>query len=522
MRFWALAVLAACGGVEVPDVPPETNAPSFAPTALRRLSRAEYLASLDAVFGLSMPDLALPADDRVGAFVSNVATPLTVAGVDQYSAAAKQVGRALRGDAETRLGCSPLTPPCVEAWVRETGRLAWRRTLTNTDVEELLALYAQGSEPARGFAMVVEALLQAPDFLYLLESGTEVKGRVVLDGPSIAARLAYFLTGAPPDGALLDAAEAGELNDVQGVEDEARRLLATRRAVDRVVDLHLAWLGVDRIEQVNHDTERFPLWDAELRAAMREEVGAFVRFVYTRSDGRISTLLSAPWAFPTGPLWKVYGLEPVEGSGPVGVPPEQRAGLLTLPGVQATHAHFGSTSVVHRGVLIYERLLCGTLGSPPDGTDLTPVVVGAEDPQDKRAIFAEHESNPACAACHKAIDPAGFAFEHYGPLGDYRTFAPEEGRAVDAGGTLATGTDIDGYVANGVELAQRLANSADVRRCVARQWYAAAVGRSDDARDEESIEALDQRFAASGGDLRVLLAALVTSDAFRMRQAVTP
>src|SRR5206468_1195408 len=92
-----------------------------------------------------------------------------------------------------------------------------------------------------------------------------------------------------------------------------------------------------------------------------------------------------------------------------------------------------------------------------------------------------HRALPACAGCHTLLEPIGFAFESYDAIGRFR--ATEGGRPVDSSGQLVGTADADGPLADAVDLSRRLAQSQDVRGCVAKQWYRYALGRNDSDAD---------------------------------------
>ena len=73
-------------------------------------------------------------------------------------------------------------------------------------------------------------MIQSPSFLYIPLLGEETadgSGFWKLDGYEIASRLSFFLVGRTPDEALLDAAEAGELDEEDGIRAWAEALLET-------------------------------------------------------------------------------------------------------------------------------------------------------------------------------------------------------------------------------------------------------------------------------------------------------
>lgn len=160
------------------------------------------------------------------------------------------------------------------------------------------------------------------------------------------------------------------------------------------------------------------------------------------------------------------------------------------------------------------HLLCNPPPPPPADAMVTP-----PDPDPEattREIFEQHTADPACSGCHALIDGIGLGFEGYDGIGAYR--AEQNGLSVDQSGVL-TGTDVDGEFVGPIELAERLATSDMVRQCVTRQWFRFAFGRNEADQDACTLELLDETFAASGFDVRVLMLELIQTDAFRLRAA---
>jgi len=172
------------------------------------------------------------------------------------------------------------------------------------------------------------------------------------------------------------------------------------------------------------------------------------------------------------------------------------------------------TSPVHRGVFVRERLLCTALPPPPPDVAATP-----PDPDPgltTRERFAEHTADAACAGCHRLIDPLGFGFEHFDPLGRWRT--REHGYPVDARGEVLATHDLDGPFDGVSELGAKLAGSDQVQRCVATQVFRFSFGRGENDIDACAIEAYARAFVDGGHRFDALLEAVVRSDAFRFRR----
>jgi hypothetical protein len=404
-------------------------------------------------------------------------------------------------------------------------RRAWRRTPSEPEKASLSALYTQGATSGglqRGLALGIETILTAPSFLYLVEpTSARSDGKLALTGTGLATRLAFFLWNQIPDDTLLDAAERGELDQPEGLSAQAWRMLKDERASAQLGRFHLEWLGLGGFDSLEKDSKRYPFFTAEARSAIKDETLAFVDTVIRRADGRLETLLSAPFSFPKSASLSVYGIEPAPffapGS-PLGLDPAQRGGLLTQPAWLAAQAHPKTTSPVHRGLFVVTNLLCIPLGSPPPGVDISPIGVDTTGQKTRRQLVEAHTNNPQCSGCHRLIDPIGLLFERYDAVGAWRTIDLDDKQPIDTRVSVTTGTDIDGAVESPMELVRKISKSEHVKNCTVRQWYRFALGRLEEPADDAELTLLQRRFAAANGNLPDLLVALVTSDAFRIRQ----
>jgi hypothetical protein len=214
-------------------------------------------------------------------------------------------------------------------------------------------------------------------------------------------------------------------------------------------------------------------------------------------------------------LLKLYGATASSAAdGTTALDPSQRAGLLTQAAFLSAHAHANQTSPVHRGLAVRKNLLCTDLPDPPANVNNNPP---APDPNaTTRQRFEQHRTDPSCAGCHQLLDPIGVGFENYDAIGAYRT--QENGLAVDARGEVFGADATSGPFVGAIELAQRLSTSAQVRACVQKQWFRFALGRLEGADDACSLASVDRAFTAGDFNVKSLLLALVTSDAFRYRR----
>jgi hypothetical protein len=493
---------------------------------LRRLSRTEYLRTVrDLVAPVPVPELALLPDKAVEGFENNektqTATPDLVA--DQYAAAQKVAG-AVSANAAAFAGCSYGTPSeaqaCAEQVADTLGRRAYRRPLTEMETATFRTFLAtnaaeHGFETALG--MFVQGVLLSPGFLYRPEWGVadpSVSEALPLSGYELASRLSYFLWQSMPDEALFAAADSGALETPEGLEAEAKRLLADPRAREAVGDFHRQWMDLDKMKEMSRDTALFPAWnDGTVPPALAQATARYLDHVFWESEGTVSELLVSPKAYVNDTLAPLYGIDPPGSSDLVLVDldPSKRAGFLTQAGPMAAMAHEKFDAPILRGVFVLRRMLCADLGPPPpDVADIPPAEEG-EGPKTTRQRIEESHTGGACAGCHDLINPLGFAFSHYDAAGQFRT--QENGLPIDATGASE---ELGGYD-GAVELSSLLAESEDVRACVVKQWFRFAMGRLDGAADRCEISRLEASFTEGGGTMRDLLLDIVMSDSFRYR-----
>lgn len=498
---------------------------------LRRLARFEYDNTIADLLGLSgQAGERFAADTVVNGFSDNaealVVTPLLG---DQLYASAERLAAEAMTDLGGLVPCDPSSgdAACAEAFIRDFGRRAFRRPLTDAEAARYAALYTVGSADegfAGGIELVLMALLQSPNFLYRTELGDpSASGAYALNAHELATELSYTLTGTTPDAALLEAADGGALQTPEQIEAHAERLIDSPRGREHLVRFVTEWLEVDRLSSVPKDAALFPEFDGAIREAMATELARFVTHVAFEGDGTLQALLTAPLAFVDEALASFYGVSPpaeVDGSGfgRVEMPDPQRRGVLALGAVMTTHARPDSSSPVHRGKMVRERVLCQHLPPPPPGIVVQPPPV---DPAlSVRERYAAHSAEEPCTSCHRLIDPVGFGFEHFDGIGRYREL--DANRAVDASGEIIESTDTNGAFDGAAELSALLAASPEVARCFALQWMRFAYGTEEKPELACALSELQERFVASGGQLRELMLATTQTGHFRLRTGGAP
>ncbi|MBK6515875.1 MAG: DUF1592 domain-containing protein [Polyangiaceae bacterium] len=521
----ALVLVGCTGASSEPAAPKSGPAPSAAAAVavaavpLRRLTREEYNNTVrDLLADTTRPANAFPPDETVGGFESNGMAPVTALQVERYMDAAEALSTAAVGRLEALAPCAAGQPQeqCAQSFIDSFGRLAYRRPLDEAERAQLSAVYAEKAKRsghAGGVQLVLEVILQSPQFLYRLEpaDGPADKTRP-LTGYELATRLSYFIWASTPDSALLEDAEAGRLSEADDVAVIARRMLKDPRAVDGIKSFHRQWLGLRELETESKDVVHSAAFTPELKAAMLEETLRFSAHAVLAGGDTVKTLLTSNKTFVNAPLASLYGVpSPAQGFALVELPAQQRSGVLTQASVMTVLSTADQTSPILRGKFVRERLLCHSIPPPPPNVSITPPK--ADPKLTTKERFDLHRKDPACAGCHALMDPIGFGFENYNALGAWRTV--EGTLRVDATGELTLTDDIDGPFNGAVELGARLSASQEVRRCIATQWLRFALGRGEEEEDEASLSEAYQTFAQKGFDVRELIVAIATSHAFR-------
>lgn len=485
-------------------------------------SRVEVVAEVQELDPILSYSADFPVESRPEGFgYDNSAEGglVTSVHVEQYMRAAETLSAAALGQRDAWLACDGTSQGCADALVADVGRRVFRRPLSEEESASYRALVTAEASVDDGIAVALQAMLSSPNFLYRSEIGEPAGDAYRLTGWEVATALSYDLWGTLPDQELLDAAASGELDDVAGVEAQARRLLADPRARDVVGVFALQWLDAESVLSVEKNADLFANFDPALRRAMAEETRRFVNHVIFDGSGKYDELLSAPYTFANGTLAAHYGVGGVAGADhqQVDLDPGQRKGLLTHGSVLSTHAYSDSTSPVRRGLFVREQILCQNLGTPPPDAGGIPEV----DPDaTTRERFDQHRDDPVCNACHQYIDPVGYGFEAFDGVGAWRD--QDNGFPVDDSGVLrGLETINDGIEAEFVglpELADLLANSDRAKQCFTRQYFRFARGYHEDEADDCAVEATFERFAETEFDIAELMVATLTAPEFLFRQ----
>lgn len=521
---WTAVALLSCAPSAkpfdpAPDPSEQTSRPS--PALARLLTHLEYQRTVEDLLDTHLNVVAdFPPEPVVFGFSNNAQsyqmTPLLM---EQQRKAATALAEEARERGFEALGiCSSNDEQeCADEVIEKFGRRAFRRPLDQDELSSLKSLYLRaktGLGHDAALAAVVEAYLTSPQFLYRIEApAVDSTEDAILLGPfELSSRLSYFLTGSMPDEELLTAAENGELFDLVAVEQQARRLLASPRARERIREFHGQWLGLDRLASISRDGAV-----EGSNESLRESIDQFLDNIFWSETSSVNDLYSSSAIYVDERLASMYNLEPSASMWLAVSVPAERAGLLTQPALLSLLAHPDQSAPVKRGVFIRETILCQEVAAPPPTVNNTP-----PDPDPSlttRERFAVHTEDAVCAECHSLIDPVGFAFEAYDQLGRYRT--AENGIPIDESGALLGFPEatLNSPVSTGLELATRVSESDTALNCLAEKWLIFALGRGMSADDQPALSQAVEHAQRLGGSMQELLIALSLSDVFLKRAA---
>ncbi len=531
----ALATIAvACTGViPEPDQQPPEPQLSPAPATLKRLTRTQYA---NAIYDLISPDIAVPIalepdveTDGLKAIGAGTAT-VSNRGAEQYERAAYDIAEQTVSSKPLRDGVVPCNPTstddaeCLKRFVEDFGARAWRRPLTQDEVQRYVTVGVQAATELDSFDGGVEfalaGLLQSPHFLFRVEVGKPDAGKPGLRKYSafeLASRLSFFLWNTIPDDALRKAAESGEISTASGLAKQTDRLLASPRARAAVRNLFTELYGLHKLDDLVKDGEIFRSMSADLGGFAREQTLLTLEDLIFEQRGDFRELFTSRRTFVNRKLASLYGIPApkLEGFADTELPKNSaRVGLLGHASVLALHAHPVSTSATLRGKFVRTVLLCGDIPPPPANVDTSlPEPSGARPTLRDR--ITEHLTNPSCSNCHNTMDPIGLGLENFDGIGQYRV--RENGERIDASG------DLDGTpFRNAKELGEAIASHPNLSQCVARNVFRYANGRVETLVERATIKALAAEFEYSDFDLVTLLRAVALNDSFRYAAQETP
>ncbi len=486
--------------------------------AVRRLSQAEFDNTLLDILGdSSRPAFRLLSEDEYAPYDNDyktqVASETLINGLEVL---ANEVSAHLLADQSRRdslVGCSPTADDdvdCFKSFIEAFGRLAFRRPLAADEVTAYMGLqgFATEANPHvdndfyTAVALVVQSMLQDPEFIYRIERGDLSKG---VSGLELASRMSYLLWGSAPDDLLLQAAEKGELNSSEGRKSQAKRMLLDSRAKNQLNRFHSMWLGYRAIPHA-----------ARLVQAFDKETRHLIDWVVFDQQRNYLELFRSDQTYVDDFLADHYGLDrPEGGEGWVKYKDKGRAGILSHGSVLASFSKFTDTSPTQRGIFVRTRLMCDKIQDPPPNVDVDQPPASDDPNACKVDRYKAHMDVVGCKGCHSQMDPIGFGLERFDMAGKYREHDDDNANCQIAGqGNLPAGGTFSGPA----QLAQQLIEAQRIDACFVKQYFSFTFGYEATAADQPLIDQLTQQFRAGEHKLQDFIVNYVSSPEFAQRR----
>jgi hypothetical protein len=380
--------------------------------------------------------------------------------------------------------------------------------------------------------MGYRAALCSPNFLYLAEPiGHRPEKPAALDDYAVAARLSYFLWSTLPDNELLRLARQGQLTEPAILRAQVERLLKDPRASRFVDNFTGQWLELRKINDTVPSPELYGEFDDFLFWSMPQETRHFFEEVL-RSNRSLTEFVHSDWSYLNERLAQHYGIPGVPGGELrlVKLPADSpRGGVMTQASILKITADGTKTSPILRGKWVLEKIVGQPPAPPPPNIPaVEPDIRGATT---IRQQLDKHRNIESCAACHRHIDPPGFAMESFDVIGGWRDFYRGTVVKREALVTLANypgrkvvrGLDVDcqGVMPDGrsfqsiVDYKQLLlADSDQLARNLAEKLLIFATGAEIQFADREVVEQLVAKSRSDGYAFRSLIHDVVQSRVF--------
>jgi hypothetical protein len=411
--------------------------------------------------------------------------------------------------------------PCAKKILSSLGRRAYRRPVTDSDLEELLSAYQMARNRGdfeAGVRMGLQTILAHPEFVFRFEripANVPPGSNYRISDLELASRLSYFLWSSSPDAELIALAVQGKLHEPTVLEKQTRRMLADSKSKSIGENFAGQWLYLRNLKTLQPDVYLYPDSDDNLFQSMRKETELFFDS-FLREDRNVVDMLTANYTFIDERLAKHYGIPNILGNEfrRVTLTDENRFGLLGQGSILSVTSYPNRTSPVVRGKWVMEQIL--GVSPPPPPPNVPPLAENQENakPKSVRERLESHRVHEPCATCHKLMDPIGFALENFDAVGAWR--ANDLDSRIEPSGQLYDGTKMNGPV----DLRNALMARSDLFvRSFTVKLLSYALGRGVEYYDMPSVRSIERKAAASDYRFSSLVMGIVKSTPFQMSKA---
>ena len=409
---------------------------------------------------------------------------------------------------------------CSRKIISDLARQAFRRPITNEDLEGLMQIYTverKMGDFESGVRAAVQTLLAMPDFVFRFEklpAGIRPGDIYPVSDLELASRLSYFLWSTAPDEELISVANQGLLKSPTVLGSQVKRMLADPRAEALATNFAMQWLRLTGIEDIHPEGVLFPEYTRNLAQSMRREVELFFHNMISE-DRSVLDLLTANYTFVNGALARHYSIPNIVGNRfrRVDLKDSNRFGLLGKGAVLTVTSQANRTSPVARGKYVLEVLL----GSPPPLPP--PVVPPFKEASDNEIVetvrdrMIQHRQNPVCNACHQIMDPIGLTLENFDAVGRWRF--KDGGEEINPSAKLFDGTQLEGPSS----LREVLLERPDAfLESFTRNLLAYGLGRVLNYKDMPTVRSITKSAGQKEYRFSAFILNIINSTSFQMRR----
>ncbi len=388
--------------------------------AFSALSYQEYLNTIDRIFGINSKSLNLTAaETRLPGSkflsVSAETQTLTDQQVQRYFFSAEIIANYLADNPNllTKASCALSSSNCYKQTIDIYLPLLYRRALSDAEKNSFYALSSLGAVNA--WRVALNAALSSPSFLYLTEIGDSMDTERRLTSQEFKTRLAllFYRSAYHPDIDVLTEAQYADKNQLQTF---LTALINKPEVKSNFEQLFKEWLRTDKIATLSRDAVNNIAFTDAMKASFAEEVRLLVQD-YAWNQPSFGDILNSKYSFVNTDISDIYGTSGSASFKKTTLPAD-RSGLLTTPAVLTLGAKTNHTSIVQRGLYVFEVLTCTTIPPPPGAVNVN---ISLNESGNIANAEEAHSNNPQCAGCHVRIDPLGRGLENFDQLGIYRS-----------------------------------------------------------------------------------------------------
>ena len=321
---------------------------------------------------------------------------------------------------KTRVSIETNSPIELKQAIKRFAERAFSTSLSDIELAPYLSVGLSNHKSHGDFVQAAKvafkAIVCSPRFLM-------APGEHANPSYSKAADLARILWLSVPDDELNRLSTSG-LNALTGqaFKNQIDRMIADAKS-DRMIESFCAqWLNLRTWNNVTPSLKLYPKYDDLLNHYLPIEAESYLAHLI-RENMPVSHLIDSDYTFLNQRLAQHYEIDGVIGQRIRKVsfaPDVPRGGLLTMGSVLKVTTDGFDTSPILRGAWISKNIVGTPISPPPESVTAIEREHG-DSAATLREQIEQHKINNACYACHKSIDPYGFALENFDATGQWRT-----------------------------------------------------------------------------------------------------